>query len=457
MNNNQFNKSMQTIKNYVDEKIPSYKLTNKKWLAIGDSITAKTFHSEKNYHDFIAEKTGCTVTNYGKDGWTIVQMCNEISKMPTDVDVITLFMGTNDWHIGKVALGNFLDTGTSTVSGAINEMLSALLWKYGDKSILVFSPLPRYNGTQYGYNCSTNDRGFALLDLVDVLKKTCEHYSIPFLDLYRQSGFHMGYTQSRETYFTDGLHPNIIGHEILGNLMLSFMESNVKEYTKAVSETVPVAGISIQSAITLRVGESATLSAILTPSNATDKRVQWSCDNDNASISSNGVVTANKQGQSVVTVTTNDGGFTSQCTVTIEAAEPVAPPSAPDTSEIDGQYLTDFALAYTNISGNEAYYSYMSTGVINQTQSDSRAGKSLPILELKPDTYYRLHCSDASFYMNLSDYTEGKWKSSDKGDMYFKTGTSGKCRIHFSAGVGKEYTITLTRETWDGKTTELTD
>lgn len=75
---------------------------------------------------------------------------------------------------------------------------------------------------------------------------------------------------------------------------------------------------------TLRVGSSISLSASMLPSNATDKAVNWSIDNANASISPNGdscTVNALAEGAITVTTTATDGsGIVGTWTKTIQAA-----------------------------------------------------------------------------------------------------------------------------------------
>lgn len=71
----------------------------------------------------------------------------------------------------------------------------------------------------------------------------------------------------------------------------------------------------------MTVGDSETLTATVTPSNATDKTVTWSSSKTTvATVSSSGVVTAKAVGTATITVTTNDGAKTATCAVTVKAA-----------------------------------------------------------------------------------------------------------------------------------------
>ena len=72
-----------------------------------------------------------------------------------------------------------------------------------------------------------------------------------------------------------------------------------------------------QSALTLDVGGSETLTATITPSNATNKNVTWSSDNQNVATVSDGVVTAVSPGSAKITATAD--GKSDTCTVTVTA------------------------------------------------------------------------------------------------------------------------------------------
>ena len=115
---------------------------------------------------------------------------------------------------------------------------------------------------------------------------------------------------------------------------------NVTEKTVTVYDgtyVVPVTGVSLdESSITLDVGGNQTLTATVTPEDATNKKVRWSSDNEAvATVSEDGVVTAVAGGTAVITATTHDGFFTATCTVTVNA--PDAPPSITTDTLPDGK------------------------------------------------------------------------------------------------------------------------
>ena len=72
--------------------------------------------------------------------------------------------------------------------------------------------------------------------------------------------------------------------------------------------------------LTLTEGETETLTATVRPDNADNKKVTWSSDKtDVATVDGTGKVTAVKAGEAVITVTTEDGGKTATCRVTVKA------------------------------------------------------------------------------------------------------------------------------------------
>ncbi len=80
----------------------------------------------------------------------------------------------------------------------------------------------------------------------------------------------------------------------------------------------PAAGVTLnKSAVTVKVGETETLSATVKPDNAGNKNVEWSSENTTVASVSNGKITGNKRGTTTVNATTEDGGYTAACSVTV--------------------------------------------------------------------------------------------------------------------------------------------
>lgn len=84
-------------------------------------------------------------------------------------------------------------------------------------------------------------------------------------------------------------------------------------------------GVSIsKTSINLQIGGSETLTATVTPADANNKNVTWSTsDATVATVDKNGKVTGIKAGNATITATTEDGGKTATCSVTVTAGPPV--------------------------------------------------------------------------------------------------------------------------------------
>ena len=99
--------------------------------------------------------------------------------------------------------------------------------------------------------------------------------------------------------------------------------------TPATPETpIAVTGVSIPETLTLTEGESSTLTATIAPNDATNKNVTWSIVSGDSYIDINqtGKITGTAVGTAVVRVTTEDGLFTDDCTVTVSEAPEIVNP-----------------------------------------------------------------------------------------------------------------------------------
>ncbi|WP_159515817.1 SGNH/GDSL hydrolase family protein [Acinetobacter sp. 18QD2AZ41W] len=216
-------------------------LKNKKWVFIGDSITASNnAWATKRYHDYVVEAVGgmttqnlgISSTGYGDRTLTANTITLE------NPDYITIFMGTNDFGVindnrnaanKPYPMGEFLSLTNLTVSGAINTTLTNIFNAFPNAKVAIITPLPRgtlaVNRPNYGENPTPNVDDVSLEDIANELIRYAKHYSLPVLDLYHHSNFKAFSTAFQNTYMTDGVHPNDAGHAIIGQKVLKFMES----------------------------------------------------------------------------------------------------------------------------------------------------------------------------------------------------------------------------------------
>ena len=117
----------------------------------------------------------------------------------------------------------------------------------------------------------------------------------------------------------------------------------------AATKTVQVKSVKITPAsLTLVIGVKATLTAKISPANATNKNVTWKSANTSVVyVSSAGVVTAKAVGTAKVSVTTRDANKTDSITVTVIKPRPIPLPDSAKTIETMlygvcfGPYLTE--------------------------------------------------------------------------------------------------------------------
>lgn len=100
---------------------------------------------------------------------------------------------------------------------------------------------------------------------------------------------------------------------------------------------ISVDGVTLdQTSATIEAGQTLQLTETVSPVEATDKSVVWSSNNEAvASVDANGLVTSVSAGNATITVTTNDGGFTANCAVTVNAI----PPHSTTLNPIEDAYV----------------------------------------------------------------------------------------------------------------------
>ena len=101
-----------------------------------------------------------------------------------------------------------------------------------------------------------------------------------------------------------------------------------KQGTEDPEDPIVVTGITLdKTTATVEEGATVTLTATVTPGNATDKTVTWSTSNETIATVSGGVVTGVKAGE--VTITAKAGDKSATCTVTVTAKQSTEDPDDP--------------------------------------------------------------------------------------------------------------------------------
>ena len=110
-------------------------------------------------------------------------------------------------------------------------------------------------------------------------------------------------------------------------------EDGNKTATCTVTVYVPAADVKLnKTSLSLNKDEISVLTATVTPSDASNKKVTWSSNNSNvAAVDASGKVTAKAAGTATITVKTEDGGKTATCKVTVSETKPTPTPTPTPT------------------------------------------------------------------------------------------------------------------------------
>lgn len=215
------------IRKYIAKFHVDSPLKGKKWCAIGDSLTdSATLNGGKNYVDFISDETDVISINKGIGGTGYLNnnsgadttFYERRSEFPKDADVYTFFGSFNDMNLfDDDSIGNIDSSDTTTLMGAMSLAIRAIGYLNTNAAVGVILPTPwaSYNSTSTAKSVKPEKYIKALIDV-------CNKYSIPYLDLYHQSGLRPWDTNFNKIYYKDdnedgnyseGVHPNSLGHE----------------------------------------------------------------------------------------------------------------------------------------------------------------------------------------------------------------------------------------------------
>ena len=194
--------------------------------------------------------------------------------------------------------------------------------------------------------------------------------------------------------------------------------------------TIAVTGVSLnKTSLSLTVGESQSLSATVSPSNASDKSVSWKSSNTSvATVDGSGNVKAVKAGTATITVTTKDGSKTATCNVTVTAAAPTVSIVLDQTSITiaTGSTYKLNATVYGDVSNKNVIWSTNSpsyvmvdkaTGVVTAVKEGSATIRATS--EANSKVYEQCKVTVQDPYVKVSGFK----KSIKVGESYTVSGT----------------------------------
>ena len=282
---------------------------------------------------------------------------NQITSYTGAADAIILNGGVNDKNnglpIGSIETNYDASYNTSTFCGALESVLQYIMDRY-PLAIKLYI-IPHSFAKDNSYVDSIYSKAIEI----------CDKWNMPYLDMRKCSQIAMTsknkskYTRNANSGVGDGVHPVESWYRTFYSPVIDQKLRNlgIGYTTASVAPTViAVTSVSLgKNTLSIKKGESAKLTATVKPSNATNQSVKWSTSNSNVTVS-NGEVTGKAVGTSVVTVTTDDGGYTAQCTVNV--AENTVDPSESHTKleslSVDGNCYFDTEILPDQNTNTEA-------------------------------------------------------------------------------------------------------
>ena len=232
-------------------------------MAIGDSLTAGSGVTvEERYHYLTAQTLGMTNINCGTSGATLCPGGHLPNKFETwmnakelikrDVDIVTIFLGINDWDNGVVNgtyqgklkydesltyydLGEFGTDDTTTIYGAAKMWCERILELQATEGcehiqfVFITPVITSYNKSvtnarDWNQN-KVNVFGYTLRQYCTAIMEVCAYYNIPVLDQNMYSGmYYHSEEDNNVAYFGgDGIHPGANGHAMMAESLVEFL------------------------------------------------------------------------------------------------------------------------------------------------------------------------------------------------------------------------------------------
>lgn len=236
------------------KKYPILKDIN--WLFMGDSITEGYGASDdaNKYVNKCIEYSGAIGTNLGVAGSTISWRGSNVESsikgiytLSTEVDfsqydLVTIFAGTNDWgypqKLEDIASSYRENQPYRCVEKALEMAIVNILTSNPSIKIAVFTPMFRnrkatasdgINSDDYGvppqaqYDTEEEGKLYYLYTMADMIEEICKKYHIPCKNMYRTF---MCSKQNASVMLNDGVHPTDMGHDMIANVICSFVSEN---------------------------------------------------------------------------------------------------------------------------------------------------------------------------------------------------------------------------------------
>lgn len=221
--------------------------------------------------------------------------------------------------------------------------------------------------------------------------------------------------------------------------------------------TIAVSSISISpTSKTMAVGETfEDFVVTFNPVDATNQNVTWSSDNSSvATVDLNGKVTAVSNGSAVITATTEDGGHTATCAITVQSSVSPEPDKTIDHVELSAPSKVTFAcvagISYKVDATMTAYYTDGTNGTISPT-SESLTVNPKVLGEKVISAMYQTNANKASATVKVTNFGSSAYVGISASGSGFNTKDSFNATPTEQAEAWATYFIKLTGgSTYDG-------
>lgn len=173
-----------------------------------------------------------TIRNYGVRASRIAitpdrddSFIERYKDMDNNADIITVLGGVNDFH-HNVPMGDLNSSDPHCFYGALNTLISGLLEKYSDKEIIFMTPMKnnfRNPIKNYPDSFTYNKLHLKQANYVNSILEICDYYSIPVLDMYKESGISPYNETQAKLYMPDKLHYNKDGYHRLAKKIARYL------------------------------------------------------------------------------------------------------------------------------------------------------------------------------------------------------------------------------------------
>ena len=265
-----------------------------------DALKAATYlETRDNAHTFYIVVTDADYKVNNRYGvGNLAEMTNELVASQTVTSVVTKPMFYDVYRP--------MTDATQGILANIDGDFASELWRLSD--------------------CIIEDVVYGEVDHIEIVQK-------PSKLQYLSGDYFVGNGMIVRAYYKNGSSRNVTAYSISPYTALQVTDTQIEVNYRGksavvditvVQNEIPVGGVTLShSTVELTVGSTTTVVATVFPADAINKNVVWITKNPNVAVVNNGVIEAIGTGETTITVTTLDGGYTA--TLAVIVRDPVIP------------------------------------------------------------------------------------------------------------------------------------